>query len=101
MLDRGVPISWSRGGILRVDTSIYAGRIRDVLIGVDSTRFLKNMSAELLFRNGIIDVGARIQNDNSIVVLHVNSINSAAIEQRSHGFLWNNRGGFGYERTVV
>ena len=71
--------------------SSYAGKIRDVPHGLDTSRPLKSMSPELLFGNGNVDVATRIRIDNSIVVEHVHSIYSVSKERRSNGCLESNR----------
>ena len=59
--------------------------------GVDTARFLQGTLAVLHSGNTNIDIGARIQNDNSIVVAHVLPINSASQERRPNGLLESNR----------
>ena len=75
-----------------VETSSYAGEVRGSLRGIDTDRFVKSSPGGLLlFANGNVDVEARFLNDNSIVVDHVNSINSFADGLAFIGFLESNR----------
>ena len=76
------------------------GGIQAALHGFDAARFLKSMLAALLLGNGNIYNKTRIMGDNSIVVEHVHSINSATKERRSNGFLESNREGVGNKSAV-
>ena len=80
----GAQISWPSGGCLRVETSSYAGAIKESLRGFDTSLCFKRLLSEL-FGNENVDVETEVRNDNSCVVAHVRSINSVAKERSLGG----------------
>ena len=45
----GIPIAWTRGGSLRIETSSYEGEIQAARRGFDTARFLESTLGEILF----------------------------------------------------
>ena len=72
----GVEIERIIGESLTASTSSYAGDIRSVFHGVDTSLLLRSVLAGLLFRNGNADVETEVRSVNSSVVEHVHSSNS-------------------------
>ena len=58
-------------------TSSYASEIQAAFRACDTSRFLKSLPEELLFGNENADDETMFRNDNSSVVDHSHSINSA------------------------
>ena len=70
--------------------SSYAGEIQHARRGFDTDRFVKSISAGLLFRNGNVDVETSILNDNSSVVEHVRPISAFEGERQLNVLLRRN-----------
>ena len=58
----GIPVSWSCRWSPRVATSSFAAKIQASFYGLESARFLKILVAELLSRNGAIDILTYVRN---------------------------------------
>ena len=56
-----------------------------------TARFVKSMSAGLMFGNENAQIETGMRNDNSSAVDHVHSIRSVTKDRRSNGFLESNR----------
>ena len=78
-------------GGLKASISSYAGVIQAAFHGFDTARFLQNTSAGFLFGNENVDIDTGIRSDNSIVVEHSHTINSATKGRRLKGLLGSNR----------